>query len=76
VQPGGDHRLEVFEEIAVVIFGQAEDRHASDMHRHLRRFQIQKRSVHRGQLFGLTHIFLPRNKSRGALAALLAFTPP
>ena len=47
VQPRGDHRLEVLEEVAVVILRQAEDRHAADMHRHLRRFQIQKRRVHR-----------------------------
>ena len=60
VQPRGDHRLEVFEEVALVILGQAEDRHAPDMHRHFRRFQIQKRRVHRGQLLGVTHMFLPR----------------
>ena len=46
MKPRGDHRLEVFEEVALVIVGQAEDRHASDMHRHFRRFQIQKRRVH------------------------------
>ena len=59
VQPRGDHRLEFLEEVALVIVGQAEDRHAPDMHRHFRRFQIQKRRVHRGQLLGVTHIFLP-----------------
>ena len=46
VQPRGDHRLEVLEEVAVIVLRQAEDRHAADMHRHLRRFQIQKRRVH------------------------------
>ena len=42
VQPRDDHRLEVFEEVALVIVGQAKDRHAADMHRHFRRFQIEK----------------------------------
>jgi hypothetical protein len=60
VQPRGDHRLEVFEEVAVVILRQAEDRHAADMHRHLRRFQIQKRRVHRRQFSGVCHVVLPR----------------
>ena len=46
VQTRGDHRLEVLEEVAFVIFGQTEDCHASDMHRHFRRFQVQKRCVH------------------------------
>ena len=46
VQPRGDHRLEVLEEVALVILGQTEDRHAPDMHRHFRRFQVQKRRVH------------------------------
>ena len=55
VQPRGDHRLEVLEEVALVVLRQAEDRHASDMHRHFRRFQIQKRRIHRGQLLGVTH---------------------
>ncbi len=59
VQPRGDHRLEVLEEVSLVILGQAEDRHAPDMHRHFRRFQIQKRRVHRGQLLGVTHVFPP-----------------
>ncbi len=61
VQPRGDHRLEVLEEVALVVVRQAEDRHAPDMHRHLGRFQIQKRRVHRCQLFGVTHVCsLPR----------------
>ena len=60
VQPRGDHRLEVLEEVAVVVLRQAEDRHAADMHRHLRRFQIQKRRVHRRQFLGVRHIFLPQ----------------
>ena len=64
VQPRGDHRLEVLEEVALVILGQAEDRHAPDMHRHFRRFQVQKRRVHRGQLLGVTHIFLPQQLTR------------
>jgi hypothetical protein len=42
------------------------------MHRHFRCFQVQKRRVHRGQLLGVSHIFLPQT-SRGALLALLAF---
>jgi hypothetical protein len=61
VQARGDHRLEVFEEVAFVVLGQTEDRHAPDMHRHFRRFQIQKRCVHRGQFFAVTHVFLPRD---------------
>ena len=74
VQPRGDHRLEVLEEVALVVLGQAEDRHASDMHRHFRRFQVEKRRVHRRQLLGVTHGFLPLvpPRSRGALAAPLA----
>ena len=71
MQPRGDHRLEVLEEVALVVVGQAEDCHASDMHRHFRCFQVQKRRVHRGQLLGVSHIFLPQ-RSRGALVALLA----
>ena len=73
MQPRGDHRLEVLEEVALVILGQAEDRHAPDMHRHFRRFQIQKRRVHRGQLLGVTHVLSSSYSSRGALLALLAF---
>ena len=46
--------LKLFEEVALVVLGQAEDRHAPDMHRHFRRFQIQKRRVHRGQLPGVS----------------------
>ena len=60
VQPRGDHRLEVLEEVAVVVLRQAEDRHAADMHRHFRRFQIQKRRVHRRQFLGVRHVFLPQ----------------
>ncbi len=60
VQPRGDHRPELFEEVALVAFGQAEDRHAADMHRHFRGFQIQKRRVQRRQLLGVRHIFLPQ----------------
>src|SRR5260370_1520749 len=74
VQPRGDHRLEILKEGALVILRQSEDRHAPDMHRHFRRFQVQKRRVHRGQLLGVTHIYLPK-RSRGALMALLAFRP-
>src|SRR4051812_44003972 len=59
MQPRGDHRLEILEEVALVILGDPEDRHAADMHRHLRRFQIQKRRVHRGQFFAFSHGFLP-----------------
>ncbi len=65
MQARGDHRLEVFEEVALVAVGQAEDRHAADMHRHFRRLQIQKRCVQRGQFLAVTHAFLPK-KSRGA----------
>ena len=60
VQPRGDHRLEVLEEVAVIILRQAEDRHAADMHGHLRRFQIEKRRVHRREFPGVRHIFLPQ----------------
>ncbi|MGY3124646.1 hypothetical protein ACVWXQ_008583 [Bradyrhizobium sp. S3.14.4] len=42
VQARDDHRLEIFEEVALVVVRQAKDRHAADMHRHLRRFQIEK----------------------------------
>ena len=38
MNPVRDHLLEVFEEVALVTLGQLEDRHASDMHRHLGRF--------------------------------------
>src|SRR6476646_3523592 len=41
MQPRGDHRLEVLEEVALVVIGQAQDRHASDVHRHFRCFQVQ-----------------------------------
>ena len=61
LQPRGDHRLEVFEKVALVVVRQPEDRHASDMHRHFRRFQIQKRCIHRGQLFGVAHLLLPHS---------------
>lgn len=47
VQARDDHRLEVFEEVALVVVWQAEDRHAADMHRHFRRFQIEKRRIQR-----------------------------
>src|SRR5579864_2813862 len=60
VQARGDHRLEVFEEVALVVLRQTEDRHASDMHWHFRRFQIQKRRVHGRQLPGVAHRLLPR----------------
>jgi len=50
MQPRGDHRLEVFEDRPCSPQA-GEDRHAPDMHRHFRRFQVQKRRVHRGQLF-------------------------
>jgi len=73
MQPLGDHRLEVFEEVARVAVGQAKDRHAPDMHRHFRRFQVQKRRVHRGQLPGFTHCSLPLQIKR-ALVALLPFS--
>ena len=73
VQPRTDHRLEVLEEIALVILGQAEDRHASDMHRHFRRFQIQKRRVHRRQFLGVTHGFLPSSSRRDHAAPCWRF---
>ena len=56
--------LKSSKKLPVVILGQAEDRHAPDMHRHFRRFQIQKRRVHRGQFLGVTHVFLPRQITR------------
>src|SRR4029077_6941485 len=60
VQPRGDHRLEVFEEVALIVVRQANDRHASDMHRHFRRFEIEKRGVQRRQLLTVTHSSLPQ----------------
>ena len=35
-----DHRLHVLEEVAAIILRQLEDRHAADMHRHLRRLHV------------------------------------
>src|SRR4051794_2611856 len=69
VQPRGDHCLEFLEEVALVILGQTEDGHASDVHRHFRRLQIKKRRVHRGQLLGLTHGPLPANSAAPSSAS-------
>ena len=49
VQAAGDHRLEVFEEVALIAVLQPEDRHAADMHRHLRRLEIEEGGVNRRQ---------------------------
>ena len=74
VQPRGDHRLELFEEVALVAVGQAEDRHAADMHRHLRRLQIKKRRVQRGQFLAVTHAFLPTVITQAPCSRFLKFS--
>ena len=57
MQPRADHRLEILEEAALVVFGQPQRlpcfRHASAFPR----FQVEKRRVHRRQFLGVTDGF-------------------